>query len=216
VENDALSFMDETTGIQTLAQMKGLVELVREYGFVPESEILDEHGYKAIYNEALLEMVHARIRRIERGELSSEDFEIKGARAMLDTLHAAGVKLYLASGTDEDDVKAEAEIMGYAHLFDGGIHGAVGDLKVEAKRVVLERIFVGSGLSGSEVVVVGDGPVELREGKKHGALCLGIASNELCRFGLDETKRTRVIRAGADYVVPDFSQLEQLKPLLGL
>ncbi len=216
VEEDVKTFIDRTTGIQTLAQMKGLIALVREYGFVPASEILDEHGYKAVYNEALLEMIRLRIFKIKRNELNAQDFEIKGARALLETLHAAGVKLYLASGTDEPDVQAEAEVMGYAHLFHGGIYGAVGDINFEAKRMVLERIFNSVGAAGSEVMVVGDGPVELREGKKRGTLCLGVASNEIRRYGLDETKRARIIRAGADYVVPDFSQLRHLKPLLGL
>ena len=216
VEKDVKCFIDRTTGLQTLAQMKGLISLVHEYGFVAKAEILDEHGYKAVYNEALLKMVHARVRKIERGELDARDFEIKGARALLEALRAAGAKLYLASGTDEADVRAEAKVMGYAHFFDGGIHGAVGDLKVEAKQVVLNRIFSSVDGPGEGVLVIGDGPVEMREGNRRGALCLGVASNEICRYGLDETKRTRVIRAGADYVVPDFSQLERLKPLLGI
>jgi phosphoglycolate phosphatase-like HAD superfamily hydrolase len=183
---------------------------------VPEDQILDEHGYKAIYNEALLEMVRVRIRKIERGELAPNDFEIKGARQFLEALHRAGVKLFLASGTDEADVQAEARVMGYADLFTGGIRGAVGDLKVEAKRVVLERIINSGGITGDDLVVVGDGPVELREGSKRGAFCLGIASNELCRYGLDLTKRARLIRAGADLVVPDFSQNKRILPLLGV
>jgi len=216
VTHDIRVFIDKTTGIQTLAQMKGLISLVREYGFVPEAEILDEHGYKAEYNRALLEMIGHRIVKIERGELDPYDYELKGARKFLDTLHRAGVKLYLASGTDEADVKAEAAVMGYASLFDGGIHGAVGDLKVEAKRVVLERIIQGGGLTGDDLVVVGDGPVELREGRKRGAFCLGVASNELCRYGLDLTKRSRLIRAGADIIVPDYSQLDKILPFLGL
>jgi rfaE bifunctional protein kinase chain/domain len=213
---DVRSFIDKTTGIQTLAQMKGLICLVREYGYIPEAQILDEHGYKAIYNRALLEMVNVRVRKIERGELEPGDFEIKGARSLLEKLQAASVKLYLASGTDVADVKAEAEVMGYAHLFNGGIHGAIGDLKVEAKRVVIECIIKDGDLAGNELLVVGDGPVELREGGKCGALRLGIASNESCRHGLDLAKRTRLIRAGADYVIPDFSQLDRLLPLLGL
>lgn len=216
VEADVRAFIDRTTGIQTLAQMKGLASLVREYGFVPKSEILDEHGYKAIYNDDLLNMVHSRIQKIERGELAPADFEIKNARNFLEILRDAGVKLYLASGTDEADVKAEAAVMGYAHLFEGGIHGAVGDLKVEAKRLVIDRIINAEHLTGSELLIVGDGPVELREGVKRGAICLGVASNELCRYGLDPAKRARLIRAGADIVIPDYSQLTQLRPLLGL
>lgn len=216
VKKDIRSFIDKTTGIQTLAQMKGLISLVREYGCVPESEILDEHGYKALYNRALLEMIRGRVKKIEQGELAPYDYEVKGAHKFLQTLHDAGVKLYLASGTDEADVKTEAKVMGYAHLFEGKIYGAVGDLKVEAKRVVLERIINGENISGEQLAVVGDGPVELREGRKRGAFCLGIASNELTRYGLDLTKRTRLIRAGADFVIPDFSQMERLLPFLGL
>jgi len=215
IEADVRVFIDKTTGIQTLAQMKGMIGLIREYGYIPEAQILDEHGYKSIYNRELLKMVNLRVQKIERGELAPHDFEIKGARQFLEQLHVAGVKLYLASGTDEADVKAEAAVMGYAHLFSG-IHGAVGDLKIEAKRVVVERIIQGGGIAGAELLVVGDGPVELREGGRHSALRLGIASNEQCRYGLDLTKRSRLIRAGADLVIPDFSQINRLLPFLGL
>ena len=216
IKADVRAFIDKTTGIQTLAQMKGMIGLVREYRYIPEAQIMDAHGYKAIYNHELLRMVNLRVQKIKRGELEPGDFEIKGARQFLEKLHAAGVKLYLASGTDEADVKAEAAVMGYAHLFSGGIHGAIGDIKVEAKRVVVERIIHGGGIGGDELLVVGDGPVELREGGRHSALRLGVASNELCRYGLDFTKRSRLIRAGADLVIPDFSQMDRLLPLLGL
>jgi rfaE bifunctional protein kinase chain/domain len=216
IQADVRAFIDRTTGIQTLAQMKGLVALVREYGYIPGDEILDEHDYKKLYNRELLQMVQTRTRRIERGELASQDFEMKGARAFIELLHASEVKLHLVSGTDEVDVVAEAAIMGYAQFFEGRIHGAVGDLKVEAKRVVMEGIIQESRLSGTELLVVGDGPVELREGRKRDAICLGIASSELCRYGLDQTKRTRLIRAGADFIIPDYSQLNQLRLLFHL
>lgn len=210
------AFIDRTTGIQTLAQMKGLVDLVREHGFVAPADILDEHGYKAIFNEELLTLVHARQAQLKRGELAPADWQIKNALPLLERLHAAGVKLYLASGTDEADVIAEARTLGYAHLFTGGIHGSVGDLKIEAKRVVLERIIREGGLGGDELVVIGDGPVEIREGRRRGAFTVGVASDEVRRHGLDLRKRTRLIRAGADIVVPDFSQLDALWSCLNL
>jgi hypothetical protein len=34
--------------------MKGLVELVKEFGLVPDDRILDAFGYKEIYNKELL------------------------------------------------------------------------------------------------------------------------------------------------------------------
>ena len=209
-------FIDKTTGVQTLVQMQGLVELVHQFGCVKESRILDIHGYKALYNNELLTMVRTRVQKLQRGELSSSDFQIKNAQQFLEALHQRGVKLYLASGTDEADVKAEAEAMGYAGLFQGHIFGAVGDVTVEAKRIVLERIFREHGLKGSQLVTFGDGPVEIRETQKRGGIAFGVASDEVRRFGLNATKRSRLIRAGASLVVPDFSQLPRVLAVLKL
>ncbi|MFA5865598.1 MAG: HAD family hydrolase, partial [Phycisphaerae bacterium] len=49
-------------------------------------------------------------------------------------------------------------------------------------------------------------PVELRLAKKVGGLALGIASDEVRRYGINYSKRTRLIKAGADIVIPDYSQ----------
>jgi rfaE bifunctional protein kinase chain/domain len=208
--------IDRTTGIQTLAQMQELVALVRRFGCVPEAEVLDNHGYKKIYNDALMLQVRQRTAKLQSGELDPSDFEMKGAVRLLRHLHATGVRLYLASGTDEADVMAEAEVMGYAGLFTGGIFGAVGNLAVEAKRDVMDRIMRQNGIDGGALMVVGDGPVEMREGRRRGALCIGIASDEPRRYGLDPAKRARVIRAGADIVIGDFAQQQTLLAHLGL
>jgi phosphoglycolate phosphatase-like HAD superfamily hydrolase len=153
---------------------------------------------------------------LERGELNTADFQVKNVQQLLEQLHRRGVRLYLASGTDEADVLAEAEAMGYAHLFGGRIFGAVGDVKVEAKKVVLERIIKAHNLAGHEFVTFGDGPVEIRETRKRGGICVGVASDEVRRFGLNASKRARLIRAGAHLILPDFSQLPVLVKLLNL
>lgn len=210
-------YIDKTTGIQTLVQMKGLLDIIREFGCVPEEEMLDEFGYKKIYNDELLEMVKIREEKFSKGELDLEDFTMKNAVPFLQKLHDAGVKLYLASGTDEVDVKKEAEALGYAHLFEGRIYGAVGDVTKEAKKMVLDRILSSIGESSfGKLITFGDGPVEMRETRKRGGLSVGIASNELKRFSLNESKRTRLIKAGADVIIPDFSQLNQLLNLLNI
>jgi hypothetical protein len=41
-------------------------------------------------------------------------------------------------------------------------------------------------------------------------LCLGVASNEAARAGIDEWKRSQLIQAGADVIVPDFREHEEL------
>lgn len=210
-------FIDRTTGIQTLVQMQGLVRLVREFGAVPEKDVLDEHRYKAIYLDALMEVVRDRLARLARGELDVADFTVKGAPEFLRRLAEAGVQLYLASGTDEGDLVREAEALGYAPLFQGRIYGAVGDVTKEAKRIVLDRILADIGPANvARLAAFGDGPVEIRETRKRSGLAVGVASDEVRRYGLSMPKRARLIRAGAHLVVPDYSQADALAGVLGV
>ncbi|MDO9580038.1 MAG: hypothetical protein Q7J06_05660, partial [Bacteroidales bacterium] len=205
------------TGIQTLMQMKILLDVIREFGCVPEDRMLDEFGYKETYNNDLMLMVSEREKKLKRAELSVEDLTIKNALPLLKKLHDAGVILYLASGTDEQDVKNEAASLGYDHLFAGGIFGAVGDINKEAKKIVLDRILdiIGECRNG-QIATFGDGPVEIRETHKRGGITIGVASNEIKRYGLNQTKRSRLIKAGADVIVPDFSQSAELYKLLNI
>ena len=209
--------IDKTTGIQTLKQMNILLGLIREFGFVPEEGILDESGYKEIYNNDLMEMVRIREEKLKNGELLIEDLTIKGSVRFLETLHDKGIRLYLTSGTDEADVKHEAFVLGYDSLFDGRIFGATGDINADSKKMVLDTILdsIGENEAGS-IITFGDGPVEIRETHKRGGTTAGVASNELRRYGLNQAKRTRLIKAGADIIVPDFSQVEILLGLLNL
>ena len=217
VETQVNDLIDKTTGVQTLLQMKKLSGLVRDFGFVPGKDILDEHGYKAIYNDAILKHVNLRRKKIAAGELDREDFVIKNVIHFLEALKGAGIKLYLASGTDVAEVIDEAEFLGYAGLFDGGIHGAVGDVNHEAKKFVLNNILMEIGDSESgQIAAFGDGPVEIRETRKKGGITIGVASNEIRRFGLNERKRTRLIKAGADIIIPDFTCLPVLLKLLNI
>jgi len=217
VEERIKEFIDKTTGIQTLVQMKGLLEIIREFGFVPEDKMLDEFGYKKIYYEELIAMVRVRERKYAHGELSLDDLTVKDAIPFLQQLYDAGIQLYLVSGSDEKDVIEEARTMGYAHLFAGRIYGSVDNVSIEAKRIVLNRIMEEIGPAGSaQVITFGDGPVEIRETRKRGGLTVGLASNELRRYGLNPPKRTRLIKAGADIIIPDFSQYSQLLALMNI
>jgi len=81
---------------------------------------------------------------------------------------------------------------------------------------VLERIMRDiEGAPRAGLVTFGDGPVEIRETRKRGGLAVGVASDEVRRYGANLSKRPRLIRAGADLVIPDFSQMNCLLQLLG-
>jgi beta-phosphoglucomutase-like phosphatase (HAD superfamily) len=126
-------FIDKSTGIQTIVQMQSLVEMITEFGFITDDAIQTAVDYKQMFNEALMAQINVRKARVISGELEVADFTIKGAVAILQALRDHGVKLYLASGTDEADVKAEAEILGYAPVFEHRIYGAVGDIRKYSK-----------------------------------------------------------------------------------
>lgn len=214
VRRRVLEYIDQSTGIQTILQMEALVEMVREFGLVAPDKVLDKFGYKDIYNRALMEVVNQRIARLERGQLDVSDFTVKGAVDFLAALRNRGITLYLASGTDQEDVVRESRVLNYAEFFNGGIYGAVGDVTKYSKRMVIDRIMTENHLSGPELAVFGDGPVEMRECHKRGGIAVGIASDEVRRYGLNPEKRTRLIKAGAQIVVPDFSQWHDLLDLL--
>lgn len=214
VVNRVSDYIDKSTGVQTIIQMESLVEMVREFGVVPENRILDKFGYKQIYNQALMEMVNRRIKKFKDELLDINDYTIKGAVSLLEALRNRKIKLYLASGSDKEDVINEATVLGYAELFDGGIYGAVGDIAKYSKKIVLERIMNENNLEGPEVVVFGDGPVEIKECRKRNGIAIGIASDEIRRHDLNREKRARLIKAGSQIIIPDFSQYTKLVELI--
>jgi len=214
VVNRVRDYIDKSTGIQTIVQMEGLIEIIKEFGIVPGDKILDKFGYKEIYNKALMAMVDKRTEKLKSGELEVSDFSIKGAIKFLEALREQGITLYLASGTDVDDVKNEANALGYAELFNGGIYGALGDVSKYSKKLVINDIMSSSNLQGPEMMTVGDGPVEMRECRKKDGITVGIASDEVRRHGLNMEKRTRLIKAGAHFIIPDFSNYRLLLDIL--
>ena len=91
---------------------------------------------------------------------------MKNAIALVEALRSRGMKLYLASGTDVDVYVRASRPWASPKFFDGRIYGSVGDVNVEAKRVVLDRIFRDNAIAPEALVTIGDGPVEMRETQK--------------------------------------------------
>jgi phosphoglycolate phosphatase-like HAD superfamily hydrolase len=100
--------------------------------------------------------------------------------------------------------------VGAAPCFKGGIFGALKTFQEYSKDKVIKGILKDYNLHGSELFVVGDGPVEIRNAKSNGALAVGVASDEVAGHGLNAHKRERLIRAGADIIVADFEEGDRL------
>lgn len=154
--------------------------------------------------------VKNRLKDIEEGKSGKEEYQIRGAEEFLRKLKSLGVQLYLASGTDEKNVIYEAGILGFAEIFEGRIYGSVDDVNKYSKKMIIESIAKENDLMEFEFAVVGDGPVEIREGKKKSGISIGLASDEKIGSGLNPGKRTKLIKAGADIIIPDFSEYQAL------
>jgi bifunctional ADP-heptose synthase (sugar kinase/adenylyltransferase)/beta-phosphoglucomutase-like phosphatase (HAD superfamily) len=204
----------KSTGIQTINQMVLLCDIIKDYGIVPDKEIKTIQEYKAIYNAALMDHIHHRLQLVEEGLLDPKEATVAGSIAFLKALAENGVKVYLASGTDTDDVRHEAELLGYAEFFTGGIFGSVGDVNNDPKRQVLSQIIEKEAVDTRKLAIFGDGPVEMRVAHDNGALAFGVLSNEVRRYGRNESKHARLLHAGADILVPDFLEYRKIVPFL--
>jgi len=206
LQNIVIEFVDRLTGKQTIYQMIQLREEVEKRGGIP----LEPLEYKQMYNERLLPIVNDRIAKLEKEEFDKSELLLHGSLDFLRKLRDGGVKLYLASGTDVEFVKHEADILGITPYFTGGVFGAIKEYKTYSKAMVIQKILEDYNLSGSQLLIVGDGFVEIENGKAVGAVAVGVASVENNIFGMNADKRVRLINAGADIIIPDYKDQDRL------
>ena len=207
-------YIDQSTGIQTIHQMQWLAEAVKRHGRNPGMPD-DPWWYKSEYNRRLMVPVGERIKSIESGAKKTGDFLICGSLDFIPALKEKGVKIYVASGTDDADVKAEAEILGVRQYFDE-VRGAPAGKAACSKEAVLRKLIETKRFEGGGLAVIGDGKVEIALGREFGAVTLGLATDEEKRCGINETKRARLIKAGAHAISGDFLSKDEIMSWLGL
>lgn len=199
-------FVMRLNGRQTIYQMMQLADEVTKRGGRPR----DPLEYKHRYHDLLLARIEGRLSALESGADTPEQWTVPGSHALLDGLKRRGARLYLASGTDLQYVRREAELLGVAPYFGEHIYGALDDYKSFSKQMIIERILREEGLRGEELLGFGDGFVEIEEVRKAGGVAVAVASDEVARRGVNAWKRDRLVRAGADVVVPEYRQAEAL------
>ncbi|MDQ2843363.1 MAG: haloacid dehalogenase-like hydrolase [Acidobacteriota bacterium] len=207
----AEEFVWRLTGKETIYQMMALADAIGQRGGQPRPPL----EYKKMYLDRLWLKIRNRLEGLRTGVISPARYLVPGAKELLEQLTRRGVTLYLASGTDDANVKEEAALLGVASHFDGRIFGAQDDLKSFSKALLVQRILsTADGIKADGLLVFGDGFVEIEEVKKAGGVAVGVATAEPeCRMA-DPWKRERLIKAGADYIVPNFLNLEELFSVL--
>jgi phosphoglycolate phosphatase-like HAD superfamily hydrolase len=199
-------YVDRLTGKQTIYQMIELAEHVKQRGGEPR----DPLEYKHEYLDRLWERIKDRVAALKSGAAAPDDLLVPGSRALLAALRARGLTLYLASGTDEKYVLDEARALQVDGFFGDHIHGALDDYKSFSKAIIIDRIIETHALSGPEFLAFGDGYVEIENTRQVGGLAVGVATDEARREGVDQWKRTRLVGAGADVIIPDFREYGRL------
>jgi phosphoglycolate phosphatase len=199
-------FIWRTTGKETIYQMMDFANHVQKRG----GQAREPLEYKKMYLDRLWVRIRGRIDDLKQGRVSPEQYMVPGARALLESLKERGLKLYLASGTDEIYMKEEARLLDVARYFDGGVYGAQEDYKSFSKKILIQRIVSNADAGGPEIVGFGDGYVEIEEVKLVGGVTVGVATQEPECREIDAWKRQRLIGVGADYIVPNFLARQQL------
>jgi phosphoglycolate phosphatase len=198
------------TGQETVYQMIELAEQVRKRG----GTALDPLVYKRTYLDRLWTRIRSRIEDLRAQRVGPDDYLVPGARRLLEALKERGMTMYLASGTDEEYMKDEARLLDVERYFDGGVYGALDDYKSFSKGILIRRILDSDRFRGEDFLAFGDGYVEIEEVKNVGGIAVGVATAEPECRKVDEWKRSRLIGAGADLIVPNFVEHDVLMSAL--
>jgi phosphoglycolate phosphatase-like HAD superfamily hydrolase len=200
-------FVMRLNGKQTIYQMIQLADEIRARGARPADPLV----YKQEYLRRLMEKIRHRREGLRSGISNPEDYLVPGTLEMLAAVKKRGLAVYLASGTDQDDVIDEAALLGLVPYFGSQVYGAIDDYKKYSKKMVIERILSENNVDGTTLLGFGDGYVEIANIKSAGGVAVAVASDEAGRSGRPNAwKRDRLIGVGADIVIPDFRETEAL------
>jgi len=195
-------------GAPTIRQMEVFAADVRCRGGTPA----DPRVYLADYLDRLMKGVRQRWQALETGEARARDWVVPEAHAILTNFRGRGVPLFVASGTEYDHVAHEAHLLEVDAFFPTGINAPKDNDPAFGKGKVIARVLAELGIRGEELLGFGDGVVETTEIKGVGGVAVGVASLEpgSGRGIVNAEKRARLIAAGADLIVPDYTCHEEL------
>lgn len=199
-------FVARLTGKQTIYQMIELADQVKARGGRP----LESLAYKKMYHDRLMEKIRHRREALQQGKEPPEKYMVPGTRALLDALKERGLKLYCASGTDHAYTVEEAELLQISSYFEGRIYGAQDDYKSFSKAMVIQKMISSMECRGDELLGFGDGYVEIKNVKDAGGVAVGVATDEPDCLKVDEWKRDRLVKVGADFIVPNYLCRDEL------
>lgn len=218
-----LGFINRLTGQPTLCQMRALTAQIGQRGGTPHQA----DYYKEQYLTRLRQHIGDRLDALRAGWDPPDRYQVRGSLMLLEGLRDRGVHLYLASGTDHDSVVEELGLLQLADFFQDRVYGARPGRAIDTKKRVIELIQQRHGVRGPELLVFGDGVVEIQEGKRAGGVTVGAATLEKAAAeggadtregaaaeggaaGFDPSKLQQLRGVGADILVPHWEEADLL------
>ena len=174
---------------------------------LPEPEqLLKEYASK------LGNAVAGRLSKIQRGDVSPESYLVHGTMTLLKQLSRRELTLIILSGTEQEFVEKEAQLLGLTRFFGLHIYGSTSDLVASSKKAVINRLLAEEKITGEHLLAFGDGPVEIEVTKQAGGLAVGVASDEHVNGSgkLDLQKQHLLKSAGADVLIADYRDANPL------
>ena len=203
-------FVARLTGEQTIYQMIELARQVEKRG----GKAREPLEYKHLYNDRLMDKIRHRREDLRRGRVPPEKHLVPGVSTFLAALEDRGLKLYCASGTDQAYTLEEARLLGVERFFGGRIYGALDDYKSFSKEILIRKMVSNMECRGNELLGFGDGYVEIKNVKDAGGIAVGVATDEPECRAIDPWKRERLVKVGADFIIPNFLCSQELLHLL--
>lgn len=199
-------YVGRLTGRQTIYQMIEFSDQVRSRGGKPKEPIEYKHDYLGL----LMDKIRHRRKALQSGRADPDEMMVPGSRRLLDALQERGLKMYLASGTDQPFMREEARLLRVDSYFEGGMYGARDDYRNFSKKILVGDIVRESEFRGDDFLGFGDGFVEIDVVKSVGGHAVGLATDEPECVLVDRVKRERLVNVGADWIVPNYNAHNEL------
>jgi phosphoglycolate phosphatase len=195
-------------GAPTIRQMEVFAADVRCRGGAPA----DPREYLTDYLDRLMHGVRERWSALEAKTAAAAEWVVPGTHDILANLRDRTVPLFVASGTDHAHVAHEARLLAVDRFFPTGINAPKDNDPSFGKGKVIARVLAELGIRGEELLGFGDGVVETAEVKGVGGVAIGVASLESGNNPgvVNAEKRARLIAAGADLIIPDYTRQKEL------
>jgi phosphoglycolate phosphatase len=186
----------------SLVPFAGRTDLEIAHDLFEVSGVDDPDGLIDRFEE---ELVAATARRLD--DLRERGHAMPGALESLERLHGEpGVVQSLLTGNVERNAMHKLEPFGLARFVEFGCGAYGSDHRVRGELVAIARDRTArayaTDVDPDQVVLVGDTPLDVAAAREGGARAVAVATGP---FGQDE-----LAEAGADFVLPDLTDLERV------